>query len=395
MRILLDYRPALRQRTGIGEYVHQLARALAEQRVDRSAERRVGDRRAVANADAVEVFSSSWKDRPSAGAIADLGAAVRLIDRRVPVRLLNAAWQRHGWPPVEWLAGRVYDVVHSPNATLIPSRRAARLITIHDLDFLLHPERARAEMRRTYPAVVRQHAAAADGIIVDSQQVADQVVDLLRIDPARISVCPPGLPRWSPSGPVVPGRPAGQYLLFLGTLEPRKNVDGLLAAYAELCERRPDTPPLTLAGAAVPGVDGWREAITRPPLKGRVVYRGYVEESERQRLYENARLFVLPSFNEGFGMPVTEAMSLGVPVVASTRGSLPEVCGGAAILVDPEDVPALSSAMERVLSKADVARSMGERGLRQAAAFTWARTAELVRAAYERAILARRQEADR
>jgi glycosyltransferase involved in cell wall biosynthesis len=391
VRILIDYRPALRQRTGVGEYVHQLARGLARQRVDRSDERRMGDRRARSNADSVDVFTSSWSDRPIPVAIADLGPAVHVIDRRIPVRLLNASWHRAGWPPVEWLAGRSYDVVHSPTPLLIPSRGAARVVTIHDLDFLLHPERARAEMRRTYPVLVRSHAAAADGIVVPCHYVASQVIELLRVDPDRVSACPHGVPHWSPSGPVVPGNPNGEYILFLGTLEPRKNVDGLLAAYAELLARRPDAPPLRLAGGTVPGAQGWRQAISRPPLEGRVTYHGYVDDADRQAIYSGARLLVLPSFNEGFGLPVAEAMSLGVPVVASNRGALPEVCGGAAIQVDPEDVGEISRAIERALYEPGLARSMAEEGVRQAARFTWQRSAESTRAAYERAIAVRQR----
>jgi glycosyltransferase involved in cell wall biosynthesis len=121
-----------------------------------------------------------------------------------------------------------------------------------------------------------------------------------------------------------------------------------------------------------------------------VDYHGYASDADRQAIYAGARLLVLPSFDEGFGMPVVEAMSLGIPVVASTRGALPEVCGGAALLVDPEDVEGLSQAMERVLFDGGMARRMGEAGLRRAQGFNWARTAELTRTAYERAIEARR-----
>ena len=373
MRILVDYRPALRQRSGVGEYVHQLARALAEVEGDR-----------------VDAFTSSWKDRPAPADVADLGAGVRVVDRRVPVRWLNASWHRLGWPPVEWLTGRSYDVVHSPAPLLLPSNGAAGLITIHDLDFLAHPERTRAEMRHAYPALVARHAAAADGIIVVSEHVAEKASRLLRIDPERISVCPHGVPRWAPAPRLEPGNPAGRYVLFLGTLEPRKNVDGLLAAYAELIARRPDAPPLRLAGAAVAGATTWRNVIAHRPLAGKVDYHGYVSDRDRQTVYAGARLLVLPSFDEGFGMPVAEAMSLGVPVVASTRGALPEVSGGAALLVDPEDVSGLSQAMERVLFEGGLARRMGEDGLRRAASFSWPRAAELTRAAYERAIEARR-----
>ena len=373
MRILVDYRPALRQRSGVGEYVHQLARALAERKDD-----------------SVDAFTSSWKDRPAPADVADLGTGVRVVDRRIPVRWLNASWHRLGWPPIEWLTGRSYDIAHSPAPLLLPSRGAAGIITIHDLDFLAHPERTRAEMRHAYPALVARHAAAADGIIVVSEHVAEKASRLLRIDPERISVCPHGIPRWAPIPRIDPGNPAGRYVLFLGTLEPRKNVDGLLAAYRDLVGRRPDSPPLKLAGAAVQGATGWRDAIGRPPLLGKVDYHGYVSDADRQAVYTGARLLVLPSFDEGFGMPVVEAMSLGIPVVASTRGALPEVTGGAALLVDPEDVEGLSQAMERVLFDAGMARQMGEDGLRRAACFSWTRTAELTRAAYVRAIEARR-----
>jgi glycosyltransferase involved in cell wall biosynthesis len=357
----------------VGEYVHQLARALAERDLDR-----------------VDVFTSSWKDRPEAAARADLGERVRMVDRRIPVRWLNAAWHRLGWPPVEWVTGRSYDVVHSPTPLLLPSRRAARVVTIHDLDFLLHPDRTRAEMRHAYPALVARHADAADAVIVVSEHVAEKASRLLHIDPDRISVCPHGIPRWAPAPRNEPGNPSGGYILFLGTLEPRKNVDGLLAAYAALIARRPDAPPLRLAGAAVEGAERWRETIARPPLRGRVDYHGYVHDGERQAAYGGARLLVLPSFDEGFGMPVVEAMSLGIPVVASTRGALPEVSGGAALLVDPEDVEGMSQAMERVLFDAGLARRMGEDGRRRAARYSWARAAELTRAAYQRAIDARR-----
>ena len=158
MRILIDYRPALRERTGVGEYVYQLVQALA-------------DEAAAAEPLAVTIFSSSWKDRL---APFDSGR-VHTVDRRIPVRLLNALWHRLSWPPIEMLTGRTYDVVHSPHPLLIPTRRAAQVITIHDLDFLDHPEHAGAEIQRDYPSLVKLHAQWADRVVVVSRHTAGQV----------------------------------------------------------------------------------------------------------------------------------------------------------------------------------------------------------------------------
>lgn len=385
MRILIDYRPALRQRTGVGEYVHQLAAALARQRVDRSLERRAGDRRASINADQVDIFTSSWKDRPSAHALADLGRA-GLVDRRIPVRLLNLLWHRFEVPAVEWLAGRRYDVVHSPHPLLLPSRRAARVVTVHDLDFLRHPERTTAEIRRDYAGLAADHARRADAVIVPSKHVGGLVESMLGVPAARVAVCPHGVPAWQDPDGVVPGNPDGQYLLFLGTLEPRKNVPGLLAAYGSLLATGRDVPRLVLAGGTTAASGSWLEAARRPPLAGHVEYRGYVADSGREALYRGARLLVLPSFDEGFGLPLLEAMSLGIPVVAADRGALPEVAGGAAVLVDPEDPVSICRGMQQVLADAALARGLAERGVARAAEFTWTRAAALTREAYERAV---------
>src|SRR4051794_25519420 len=161
----------------------------------------------------VTIFSSSSKDRLTDSA--DL-RGVHRVDRRIPVRLLNLAWHRLGWPPAERLAGDGFDVVHSLHPLLMPSRRAAQVVTIHDLNFLLHPERTRAEIRRDYPALARAHASRADRVIVVSHFTASEVERLLKIAPDRISVCSPGRPEWTPRG----AAPSNGYVLFFGTLEP-------------------------------------------------------------------------------------------------------------------------------------------------------------------------------
>jgi glycosyltransferase involved in cell wall biosynthesis len=368
VRVLLDYRPALRERSGVGEYAHQLAHSLL------AAFPRNGARPLE-----LALFSSSWKDRLAPTAELN-GAAV--IDRRVPGRLLNLAWQRLGWPPAEMLTGHAFDVTHSLHPLLMPTRTAAQVVTIHDLYFLEHPERTRGEIRRDFPALARTHAQRADGIIVISQFTAREVERQFDIGRDRISVCMPGAPPWEPRR----APPTDGHLLFVGTLEPRKNVGGLLDAYEQLLARRRDMPRLVIAGKALDESRPWLERIARAPLEGYVKHIGYVDAAHRRALFEGARLLVQPSFDEGFGMPVLEAMTLGVPVVAADRGALPEVLGDAGLLVDPEAPEALAAAIDRLLDDDAFAATCVSKGVTRARQFSWDAMARGVYDAYRQAI---------
>jgi len=377
VRVLIDYRPALRQRSGVGEYTHQLARALASSFAPTNGARPLE----------LTLFSSSWKDRFAPGAELAGEAA---IDRRVPVGLLNFAWHRLGWQPAEWLAGAAFDVAHSSHPLLMPARDAAQVITIHDLDFLSHPERTRAEVRRDYAALVGAHARRADAIIVSSAFTAGEVERRLGVDRDRIGVCPAGAPEWTPRANV----PADGYVLFLGTLEPRKNLGGLLDAYeralaAERSNPSSKLPDLVVAGRATGAAAPWLDRIGRAPLAERVRYVGYVEPDARRELYAGARLLVQPSFEEGFGMTVLEAMSLGVPVVAARRGSLPEVLGDAGLLVDPESADEIAAAIRRIATDVRFAAECAGKGRARAAAFTWTATADRVYRTYQQAMARR------
>jgi glycosyltransferase involved in cell wall biosynthesis len=369
VRVLIDYRPALRARSGAGEYTHQLVKALLESYPPSGS----------AGALALTVFSSSWKDR-----LADTpdfrGAAA--IDRRVPVRLLNFTWHRLGWPPIEQLTGCDFDVTHSPHPLLLPARRAAQVITIHDLDFLAHPERTRAEIRRDYPRLARDHAHRAARIVVPSQFTAVEVERQLGVAAERIAICPPGAPEWT-SPRTSP--PSDGYILFFSTLEPRKNVGGLLDAYERLIAQGQPLPELVLAGNATEEARPWLDRIARHPLAGRVRHIGYVDPANRQALYAGARLLVMPSFEEGFGLPVLEAMSLGVPVVASNRGSLPEVLGDAGSLVNPDEPDEIAGAIARVLDDEAYRSACASKGVSRARQFNWPRTARLMYDVYRQA----------
>jgi glycosyltransferase involved in cell wall biosynthesis len=362
VRILLDYRPALVTRTGVGEYVHRLAEALV---------------RVSAGRDTITLFASSWKDRLRPDVIP--GTAV--ADSRVPARVLTSLWHRADWPPVERLAGGPWDIVQSAQPTLMPSHTGVRLTTAYDLDFLDHPERTQAEFTGRYAALARRDAHETEHMIAISAYTAGEVEARLGVPRSRITVCRPGRPAWPLR--MAPPPASLAYLLFVGTLEPRKNVSGLLEAYGRLVARHPQAPPLVLVGRAVPESAPVLAQLSQYPFAGRVQHRGYIPDDERAALYAGATALILPSFFEGFGLPVLEAMTVGVPVIASDRGALPEVLGDAGLLVSPDDPEELAAAMHRVSTDGRLAGTLGARGARRSLIFDWMTSAATLREIYE------------
>jgi glycosyltransferase involved in cell wall biosynthesis len=369
VRILVDYRPALRERTGVGEYIHQLARAYT-----------------ATYREEVLLFTSSWKDRPARTITDQIGA--RVIDRRIPVRILNYLWHRLEWPPAEMLAGDV-DVTHSAHPLLLPARHAAQIVTIHDLFFLAHTQDTGAEVRRDYPVLAASHARRAHAVITSTQYGRSQIIERLGVAGERIYVCPPGPPVWRTLGRQ-PNVPSDGCILFVGTLEPRKNVGALLDAYERLVSRRADTPRLVLAGRATAAASSWLARIKNVPLAGRVTHVGYVDDHAREDLYRSARVLVMPSLDEGFGLPALEAMSAGVPVIVSSRGSLPEVVQDAGAQVDPSNTGSLADAVERAVFDQSWAIRAALAGLDRARSFTWTDSARTLHRAYTEAVARRR-----
>lgn len=362
LRILLDYRPALRQRTGVGEYAHQMASALA---------------RRADEAD-VTLFSSSWKDRLDPTAV----PRAATVDARIPVRVLNLLWHRLGWPPVELFRVRP-DVVWSLHPLLMPSR-VARVVSIFDLYFLDHPSQTAREVRRDYASLVAAHASRADAIITSSESTRSLIETRLGIARERVAVCYPGAPPWR-----VREEPSGGPILHMGTIEPRKNVRALIRAYLALAATA-DVPPLVLAGRVAMPVDDLLPPETPERLRSRVRFRGYVADEERLRLYREASMLVVPSADEGFGIPALEAMTIGCPVIAAARGSLPEVIGDAGLLVDADDAGGLADAMRRVLTDETLRREMAARGVARSRAFDWDASARRLLETFAGAIERRR-----
>ena len=368
MEFGLDVRPSLARPTGVGTYVLGLAERLP----------------ALAPDDRFTYFSASFKDRYPPRS---WPANVRLVDRQIPVRGLNLAWHRLGWPPLDRLVNRSLDLVHSPTPLLIPCKRGRRIVTLHDLFFLKHPELVEGETRRDFVKLVRDHVKRADGVICVSEYTAAEARRLLDVPEEKIAVTPHGVDpvfREEPPAAQVDETlrrlrlPRGG-ILYVGSAEKRKNLVTLVMAYMTLARRR-RLPPLVLAG---PGSD-WAQAGSH--VGPQIVATGYLERPDVRSLMAASAALVLPSLEEGFGLPVVEAMAAGLPVVCSRDSALAEVAGEAASLVDPRDVNGLAHAVERVLEDRTLAAELRRRGLERSRAFEWSTTAERTLAFYRKVL---------
>ena len=283
------------------------------------------------------------------------------------------------------------DVVHFPASVAASAGTVPMVVTVHDLCYRTHPEWFSHSRALYYRAFVGRGIHSAARIIADSRATAEDVMRFHRIPESRIDVVPLGVDaRFQPAGAEARERVRREYglpemyLLFVGTLEPRKNLSRVLEAWTLLGDTIPD---LVIAGRV-----GWKTDLERlVPEEGRMRRKlhclGHVAQDLLPALYSEATAFVWPSLMEGFGLPPLEAMACGTPVITSNTSSMPEVVGDAAITVDPCDVHALAEAMRSVAEDEGLRLSLRETGRARAAIFTWERTAAMTRAAYERAVL--------
>jgi glycosyltransferase involved in cell wall biosynthesis len=307
---------------------------------------------------------------------------VRPVSGRVHERLLLAGLS----PPMELLVGRRPDICIWPNFVSWPTLPGVgNVVVIHDLGFLLHSQFMTSHDRDYYSILVPRALRRADRVIAVSSNCKRELCEHLAVPAERIAVVPPAIEpgRFHPRSEEEIERVTqahgvrGPYILYTGTVEPRKNLVSLLNAYAALPQALRDAFTLVLAGG-----QGWLDGDIRRRLDElstmRIITTGYVSDADLPALYSGARLFVYPSLYEGFGMPPLEAMACGVPVITSNNSSLPEVVGDAGVMVSATDIDELSSAIERVLTDEDLAAAMRTRGLLRAAHLTWAHSASLM-----------------
>jgi glycosyltransferase involved in cell wall biosynthesis len=258
--------------------------------------------------------------------------------------------------------------------------------TVHDLTPLLFPEWHSRKNRLGFNPFIGATVRRARRIVAVSDATRRDLVAAFPDAAPKTVVVHNGIEPEAPAA-LAPAPHAGRpYVLFVGTLEPRKNVSRLVAAMESIWDRRPDFPDLVLAGGDGWGMEEFTERVAHSRHAERVARAGYLGPGERARWLANARVFAYPSLYEGFGFPPLEAMAQGTPVVGSSASSLPEVMGDTGLLPDPASVPDIAAALEKAHDDADFRRRAAAEGPRRAGTFTWAAAATKTRALFEEAL---------
>jgi glycosyltransferase involved in cell wall biosynthesis len=370
--------------TGSGQYTVELLRALlALGSDDRFLLARPKQRPRGGN----EALPVAWETR------------VAPFELPTPLDRLGENWAKLAFEQVafpRFCAREEVDVAHVPYWAPPLTCGVPVVVTIHDLIPLLLPAYRGNIQVRAYAHLVSAGARRARWVVTDSEASRRDIIRLLHIPPERVQVV--YLAAGDTFRPVTDADslsavrqkyalPA-HYVLYLGGFDVRKDVPLLLRAYARLAQSWPETPPLVLAGRLPEADTGFfphpQRHIERVGLVDRVACIGWVSEADKPALYSAADLFVFPSQYEGFGLPVLESLSCGVPAVSTDGGSLPEILGQGGLLAPVGDVDALADAMRRILQNADLRDTLGRQGLEHAARFNWASTARQMAAVYAR-----------
>jgi glycosyltransferase involved in cell wall biosynthesis len=357
LRVALDATPLLGLPTGVGAFCGGALAALA---------RRPGVD--------VRAYAVSWRRHRLIESQLPSGVAAR--QRPMPARPLHALWARRNGPPLEWFIGTT-DVVHGTNFLVPPTGSAAAVVSVHDLTPLHHPELCN-EATLAYPGLIRRALRRGAWVHTDSAFVAGEVVEAFGADPRRVRVVHPGIPDL-PAPTVGTGAAAlerllppgaGRFCLAVGTAEPRKDLPALVRAFSAVAARQADVA-LVLAGPPGWGEHALTSAVAASGARDRIVRTGWVEEADLAALLGHASLLAYPSLYEGFGFPPLQAMRAGVPVVATRAGSLPEVLGDGALLVDAGDHEGLVEALDAGLGDQALRGRLIAAGAAWCARYTW------------------------
>jgi len=364
MRIGYDVRPFLKEETGVGVYFKNLLQYLS--RIDRVNE--------------YFLFSSSWKDRISHRKIPTFEVG-HFRDFRIPVKAINFLWSKLSWPLLDTFFRTELDLTHSPTPLIVPTK-GRTIVTVYDLFFMDFPELADRQARRDFFRKAEASFRKADGIITISEFTKNELLEKFTVEESKVRVVYLGVDHkaWDDISAAGLEKIRAKYelpatfLLFVGAIEPRKNLLRLIQAFTKI-HKEYESISLVIVGRRGQEFKKLADEIERQSLQPWVKMLGYVPESDLMSLYHLASLLVFPSLCEGFGLPVLEAMTSGLPVVASLSSALPEIAEDAALYFDPENPDEMAEKILQVLQNQNLCETLRDRGLERSSAFHWEKTA--------------------
>ncbi len=374
MRIALDYTAGIRQRAGIGQYARGLVNAMLAQ-------------------DKKNEYTLITSGHPTKEHAFPTASNVRGRSLFIPDRYLNILWYRWRVPLYANFFTGPADIYHGLDFVLPPLLgKARKVVTVHDLAFLQHPETAVSPLAAYLNKVVPESVAAADVVAAISHTTKQALIEHYQTPSEKITVIPCGIAPYFKriTDPILLEATRHKFelkhpfILTVGTLEPRKNHLSLIKAFYEVQQSKENSAILAIAGGK-----GWLyeetlHTVQELKLEDKVRFLGRVSDLELIMLYSLADVFAFPSFFEGFGIPPLEAMACGAPVITSNTSSLLEVTGNAAIHVDPHDTPALANAISRLLEDEQLREDLRQKGYLQAQKYTWSKAAHKMLSVYQK-----------
>ena len=385
MRIAIDYTAAIRQGAGIGAYVHNLVAALLAQDTE--------------NQYTLLTSGHTTAEHPFPSADNVHGHNLLLPDRYI-----NILWYRMRIPVSATLFTGKIDLYHGPDFVLPPlGKKVRKVVTVHDLAFLEHPEYAVPSLAAYLQKVVSEATQAADVVVTVSQDVSRTLIEHFHTPAEKLVVIPLGVQPYFRriTDPILLAATKHKFhlkyplILAVGTQEPRKNHQGLIKAFYQ-AQKQKDGPAML----AIAGGTGWlyeetQQLVRDLKLEQKVRFLGRVTAHELVTLYSMADIFAFPSFFEGFGMPPLEAMACGAPVITSNTSSLPEVVGDAALKVDPHNVDELAQAITHLLQNPQLRDELRQKGYQRVQLYTWESTAQKTLHIYEQLYTGQQHFADK
>lgn len=381
LKVLVDATPLLPKPSGVGLYVHNLIHSLDTLSIQENFELQIVYQPSLKNWLLGNLSFPEILENYSNLHLLPLPVRILNVLAAFPNPLLSYFEEGFGYP----------DIFHGTNYAVYPCQKSLKVINIYDLSFIKYPSYVNSIVR-TYTQRVKQSLKWSDLVITISESTKQDIVKYLNIEPERIYVTPLAS-RYYPSYldehfiaqriETVNYNFEPPYFLFVSTIEPRKNISTLIAAFNWLKEKHKIDHHLVLIGKK-----GWKyqqifAEIERSPWRNHIHHLDYLSNEEVALFYSKADVFVYPSHYEGFGLPVLEAMTLGAPVVTSNTSSLPEVAGDAALLIDPNDPKSLAEAMLRVISDSQLRHELIQKGKERAKLYSWEKTAKATLQAYQ------------